>query len=171
MSANIKQHLITAGQARKGIQVGHPELSIECPQCHSVVGRRCFMSPGLLGITHTVRQMSYLKRATEAALIAELKDCYFFIPVRGVPKENHRRDLQLYFFSNGRLPCLTPVFSDLAALKTHYPDAASSLKCRAWEFLFTVKRYFATVDGIAVDPPKGRIIAREDFDHFFPFPS
>ena len=63
MTAKVKQHRITTGQARKGIRIGHPELSIECPQCHSNVGQRCFMSPGLLGITHAVRRMTYHRQA------------------------------------------------------------------------------------------------------------
>lgn len=59
MITKINQPQITSGQARKGMRVGHPELSVECPQCHSAAGRRCFMKPGLLGITHAVRQISY----------------------------------------------------------------------------------------------------------------
>lgn len=170
MGAHVKQHQITTGQARKGIRVGHPELSIECPQCHSVAGRRCFMNPGLLGITHAVRQMTYLRQARAAALLQELRKYYFFIPVQGVPAKNCRKDLQLYFFSNGQLPCLTPVFSDIAILRKNYPDAASFLKCRAWEFVFTVKGDFANVDGIAVDPPTGTVIIRDDFNYLLPFP-
>lgn len=73
MTAKMKpENRVTTGQARKGIRVGHPELSIECPQCHSVVGRRCFMSPGLLGITHAVRQLAYLRQARAAALMGRL---------------------------------------------------------------------------------------------------
>lgn len=53
---------LTSGQARKGVRLGHPELSVECPQCHSVIGRRCFMKPGLLGITHTARKVLYNKQ-------------------------------------------------------------------------------------------------------------
>lgn len=69
MSAKIRQHQITTGQARKGFRIGHPELSIQCPQCHSVIGQRCFMSPGLLGITHLVRQITYRRQAAGAALV------------------------------------------------------------------------------------------------------
>ena len=66
MTVKVKQHQITTGQARKGMRIGHPELSVECPQCRSVIGQRCFMSPGLLGITHSVRQMTYRRQASEA---------------------------------------------------------------------------------------------------------
>jgi hypothetical protein len=52
-------HSITSGQARKGLRRGHPELSVECPQCHSAVGRKCFMKPGFLGITHIARRVKY----------------------------------------------------------------------------------------------------------------
>ncbi len=46
-------------QARRGLRIGHPELSVECPQCHSAAGRTCFMGPGFLGITHRVRRTRY----------------------------------------------------------------------------------------------------------------
>ena len=59
MAYNQPQYRITTGQARKGVRLGHPELSVECPQCHSAIGRRCFMKPGLLGITHGVRRLKY----------------------------------------------------------------------------------------------------------------
>ena len=61
MIGELTRHRPTSGQARKGVRMGHPELSIECPQCHSAIGRRCLMRPGLLGITHSVRQMTYQK--------------------------------------------------------------------------------------------------------------
>jgi hypothetical protein len=61
MIGELTRHRLTSGQARKGVRMGHPELSIECPQCHSAIGRRCLMRPGLLGITHSVRQMAYQK--------------------------------------------------------------------------------------------------------------
>jgi hypothetical protein len=50
---------ITSKQARRHLAVGYPELSIECPQCHSSAGRRCFMGPGYMGITHRVRRALY----------------------------------------------------------------------------------------------------------------
>jgi hypothetical protein len=61
----------TSGQARKAARKGRPELSIECPQCHSAVGRTCFMKPGIMGVTHTVRKIRYqqLRAAENAALI------------------------------------------------------------------------------------------------------
>ena len=46
-------------QAKKGIRSGHPELTVECPQCHSPAGRTCFMAPGYWGITHTARKARY----------------------------------------------------------------------------------------------------------------
>ena len=46
-------------QARKGIRRGHPELAVECPKCHSAIGRTCFMGPGCWGITHVVRRARY----------------------------------------------------------------------------------------------------------------
>jgi len=65
MIAKINQPQITSGQARKGMRLGHPELSVECPQCHSAAGRRCFMKPGLLGITHAVRQITYRSQSLQ----------------------------------------------------------------------------------------------------------
>ena len=53
------QHTITTGHARKGVRRGHPELSVECPQCHSAIGRTCFMTPGFFGITHSARRLRY----------------------------------------------------------------------------------------------------------------
>jgi hypothetical protein len=50
---------ITSKQARRHLAVGYPELAIECPQCHSSAGRRCFMGPGYMGITHRVRRALY----------------------------------------------------------------------------------------------------------------
>lgn len=55
-----------AKQARKGIEKGHPELMVECPQCHSPVGRTCFMGPGYWGITHLVRRARYRALVTGA---------------------------------------------------------------------------------------------------------
>jgi len=52
----------TSGQARRAARIGHPELSIECPQCNATVGRTCFMKPGLMGVTHTVRKIVYQQR-------------------------------------------------------------------------------------------------------------
>ena len=65
MIAKMYQPQITSGQARKGLRIGHPELSVECPLCHSAAGRRCFMKPGLLGITHAVRQLTYESKLLE----------------------------------------------------------------------------------------------------------
>ena len=59
MIVRTNQFRITSAQARKGMRAGHPELSVECPECHSAAGRRCFMRPGLLGISHTARQITY----------------------------------------------------------------------------------------------------------------
>jgi hypothetical protein len=56
-----------AKQARKGIRKGHPELSVECPQCHSPAGRTCFMGPGYWGITHKVRKARYQEMSVETA--------------------------------------------------------------------------------------------------------
>ena len=61
----------SSGQARKAVRRGHPELSIECPRCHSAIGRTCFMEPGLMGITHTIRKIRYQDRqASESASVA-----------------------------------------------------------------------------------------------------
>ena len=65
MIAKINQPQITSGQARKGMRLGHPELSVEGPQCHSAAGRRCFMKPGFLGITHAVRQIKYRSQSLQ----------------------------------------------------------------------------------------------------------
>ena len=63
----------SSGQARKAVRRGHPELSIECPRCHSAIGRTCFMEPGLMGITHTIRKIRYQERqALEFAAVARL---------------------------------------------------------------------------------------------------
>jgi hypothetical protein len=59
------QPQITSGQARKGMRLGHTELSVECPQCNAAAGRRCFMKPGLLGITHAVRQIKYRSQSLQ----------------------------------------------------------------------------------------------------------
>jgi hypothetical protein len=66
MFGNQTQNRITSGQARKGFRTGHPELLVECPQCHSAIGRRCFMKPGLLGISHTARLVTYQKQQARA---------------------------------------------------------------------------------------------------------
>jgi len=50
---------INSKQARRRLESGHPELSIECPRCHSSAGRTCFMGPGFLGITHRARRALY----------------------------------------------------------------------------------------------------------------
>jgi len=59
-----------ARQARKGIRRGHPELAVVCPQCHSPIGRTCFMAPGIWGITHFARKAQYqssIKNLTQPA--------------------------------------------------------------------------------------------------------
>jgi hypothetical protein len=58
MSIRSYSH-INSKQARKHLAVGYPELSIECPQCHSSAGRKCFMAPGYMGITHRARRALY----------------------------------------------------------------------------------------------------------------
>lgn len=65
MIAKMNPPQITSVRARKGLRAGHPELSVECPQCHSAAGRRCFMRPGLLGITHAVRQIEYRSQSLQ----------------------------------------------------------------------------------------------------------
>lgn len=59
-------------QARKGIRRGHPELAVECPQCHSAVGRTCFMGPGYWGITHVVRKARYRELCRAATVSVTL---------------------------------------------------------------------------------------------------
>jgi hypothetical protein len=54
-----EHHSINSKQARRRLESGHPELSIECPQCHSAAGRTCFMGAGFMGITHRARQALY----------------------------------------------------------------------------------------------------------------
>lgn len=55
----MRPHLLTSGQARRAARMGHPEMSIECPQCHATVGRTCFMKPGFWGVCHTIRKEKY----------------------------------------------------------------------------------------------------------------
>jgi len=50
-------------QAKKGFRRGHPELTVECPRCHSPAGRTCFIAPGYWGITHTARKDRYRELA------------------------------------------------------------------------------------------------------------
>lgn len=74
-----KQHRVTSTQARKGVLMGHLELSVECPQCHSAIGRRCFLPPGFMGITHLSRRHAYQRERMKAtvqllAAQAELAD-------------------------------------------------------------------------------------------------
>jgi hypothetical protein len=52
-----KSFSLTSGQARRAARIGHPELSVECPKCHAAVGRTCFMPPGILGVTHSLRKL------------------------------------------------------------------------------------------------------------------
>jgi hypothetical protein len=60
-------------QARKGIRKGHPELTVDCPQCHSPAGRTCFIAPGFWGITHTVRKTRYRELCMTAATPVTLR--------------------------------------------------------------------------------------------------
>jgi hypothetical protein len=50
---------INSKQARTRLQSGHPELSVECPQCRSSAGRTCFMGRGYMGIPHRARRALY----------------------------------------------------------------------------------------------------------------
>ena len=59
MGAPRVQLRLNSKQARKGIRKGYPELAVECPQCHSAVGRTCMMGPGFWGITHLIRKARY----------------------------------------------------------------------------------------------------------------
>lgn len=65
---SAKQHIVNSAQARKGVFTGHPELSIECPQCGSAVGRRCFLPPGFIGITHQSRRIAYQRERMKATV-------------------------------------------------------------------------------------------------------
>lgn len=38
-----ERHHINSTQARRRLESGHPELWVECPQCHSSAGRTCFV--------------------------------------------------------------------------------------------------------------------------------
>jgi hypothetical protein len=58
-ATKVPQNGPNSNQARKGMRRGHPELAVECPQCHSPIGRTCFMPPGYWGITHAVRRTRY----------------------------------------------------------------------------------------------------------------
>ena len=60
IDTNVLQSWPNSSQARKGMR--NPELAVECPQCHSPIGRTCFMGPGYWGITHTLASF-----ATKAA--------------------------------------------------------------------------------------------------------
>jgi hypothetical protein len=59
-------------QAKKGIRSGHPEIMVECPQCHSPAGRTCFMAPGYWGVAHTVRKARYRELSLAAAAATPL---------------------------------------------------------------------------------------------------
>jgi hypothetical protein len=61
--STVLQWRPNSNQARKGLRRGHPELAVECPQCHSPIGRTCFMAPGYWGVTHTVRRARYQQLA------------------------------------------------------------------------------------------------------------
>ena len=67
MATSRAQVWANSKQAKKGIASGHPELTVECPQCHSPAGRKCFMAPGYWGITHTVRKARYRELSMAAA--------------------------------------------------------------------------------------------------------
>jgi hypothetical protein len=60
-------HHINSKQARKRLEIGHPELSVGCPQCHSSAGRTCFMGPGFMGITHRARRALYQQLRSQSA--------------------------------------------------------------------------------------------------------
>jgi len=62
------RYWLTRGNARRALRVATPELSIECPQCHSAAGRRCLMAPGLTGITHTIRKFQYEGKIASARI-------------------------------------------------------------------------------------------------------
>ena len=69
MPHNVRvQHWPTSGEARKGLLRGHPELAVECPRCHSAVGRTCFMEPGIMGITHRMRTIRYYQRQADQSI-------------------------------------------------------------------------------------------------------
>jgi len=69
MPNNVRvQHWPTSREARKGVLRGHPELAIECPRCHSAVGRTCFMEPGILGITHRIRITQYYQQQADSPI-------------------------------------------------------------------------------------------------------
>ena len=53
---------------RLGMRRGHPELAVECPQCHSPIGRTCFMGPGYSGITHVLRKLRYREESVAEAI-------------------------------------------------------------------------------------------------------
>ena len=61
------RYWLTRGNARKALRLATPELSIECPHCHSAAGRRCLMEPGLAGITHRIRKFQFAQREIESA--------------------------------------------------------------------------------------------------------
>ena len=72
MATTRAQFWPNSKQAKKGIRKGHPELAIECPQCHSAVGRTCFMGPGYWGITHMVRKVRYQEACIAETMAAPL---------------------------------------------------------------------------------------------------
>ena len=74
MSIHSEGHShINSKQARRRLEIGHPELAIACPQCHCSAGRTCFMGPGFMGITHRARralhQQIQLRTAAMLALV------------------------------------------------------------------------------------------------------
>lgn len=54
-----ERHHINSTQARRRLESGHPELWVECPQCHSSAGRTWFMGARFMGITHRARRALY----------------------------------------------------------------------------------------------------------------
>jgi len=66
MAASRVQLWPNSKQAKKGIRTGHPELMVECPQCHSPAGRTCFMGSGFWEITHAVRKARYREQCMTA---------------------------------------------------------------------------------------------------------
>lgn len=72
MTVDSRAHQINSKQARRGLEAGHPELSVECPQCHSSAGRTCFMGPGYMGITHRARQALYEQLRSRSVATASI---------------------------------------------------------------------------------------------------
>ena len=59
MATSRAQVWANSKQAKKGIASGHPELTVECPQCHSPAGRTWpihpfYTQPSLSAVLRTV---------------------------------------------------------------------------------------------------------------------